>query len=166
MEIQLSLIEEHSGWQQHPVINLDLCKKIIQNTLSFFPAGLLKQLELSILLTDNTRMQALNKQFLNKDYPTNVLAFPDQTLDRKQILLHGITEAQTYLGDIAIGYDIVKQEAQLNNLSIENHFIHLIIHAILHLLGFDHDTDSKTTEMQNIEISLLQSFDIASPYNQ
>ncbi len=166
MKIHLSLIHDDPSWKIHSAIDNKLCNKIVLKTLSFFPITHTQHIELSILLTNNPRMQELNTQFLNKNKPTNVLAFPDQTLHRYDILKSGLPTTAIYLGDIAIGYDILKQESVENKISLENHFIHLIIHAILHLLGFDHDTNDKTLEMQKIEVQILQLFDIPSPYVQ
>lgn len=165
MEIDLSLIKDDNRWADHPDINQSLCVDITNKLLGCFPQAQNQNIEISILLTDDQRMQELNKQFLNNDYPTNVLSFPDQNLDRHLIQSAGLPSTEIYLGDIALGYDILCKESQQKQIPMENHFIHLIIHGILHLLGFDHDTETKTLEMQEFEIKTLQQYDILSPYS-
>lgn len=164
MEIDLTLITDDNRWATYSKINQDLCVDITEKLLGLFPQSLNNHIEVCILLTDDQRMQELNKQFLQKDYPTNVLSFPEQTLDYQIIQSQGLPSTALSIGDIALGFDILCKEAEEKQISVENHFIHLVIHGILHLLGFDHDTDLKTLEMQQIEIKILQQYDIPSPY--
>jgi probable rRNA maturation factor len=116
--------------------------------------------EISVLLTDSKRMHALNKQFRQKDKPTNVLSFPfedDEDIDEDE-------EGSLYLGDVAFGYDIIEQESKDKGISFLNHFTHLIVHSTLHLLGYDHETEDDAYEMEDLEIEILSTFNIKNPY--
>lgn len=116
--------------------------------------------EISILLADAERMQDLNKQFRQKDKPTNVLSFPfedDEDIDEDE-------EGSLYLGDVAFGYSIIEQESKEKSISFLNHFIHLIVHSTLHLLGYDHEDEEDAYEMEDLEIEILSTFNIKNPY--
>ena len=99
--------------------------------------------------------QQLNASFRGKDKPTNVLSFPAEV---------DIPEAQPPLGDLAICWPVVMQEAHAQGKSPEHHLIHLFVHGVLHLLGFDHESDAQAQVMEDLEIRILASLHIADPY--
>ena len=105
--------------------------------------------ELSLVLSDDAKVHALNKTYRDKDKPTNVLSFP---------------QAGAMLGDIILAYETVLKEAQDKEVSFEAHAAHLIIHGWLHLQGFDHKTDATADEMEAIEIAALATLGIDNPY--
>lgn len=109
--------------------------------------------ELSIVFTDDAEVQNLNKQYRHKDKPTNVLSFPAQDEFSPQTL-----------GDVVISIPTVEKEAIEQNKSTENHLTHLIVHGVLHLLGYDHEEDTQATEMESLEIEILKLLDIKDPY--
>ena len=110
----------------------------------------LAQHEICIRIVDSAESQSLNKQFRGKDKPTNVLSFP--------------FEEEHYLGDLALCHPVIQAEAQAQNKPIHAHYQHLLIHGVLHLLGFDHENDADAAEMEQIEIELLAALHIANPY--
>jgi probable rRNA maturation factor len=115
--------------------------------------------EVCLLSTCKNSMQALNKKFLSKDYITNVLSFPNLNLTPPNF--DSINEEKSiYIGDIAIGYEVVVKEAKELDMPIEVRFLHLFIHGLLHLLGYDHDTLEKTLQMQQLETAILDAVDI------
>ena len=131
--------------------------------------------ELSVLLTNDAEIQQLNKDYRQKDKPTNVLSFesgaPIQTLAAEYNALQ--VEEGAYsseiqpipLGDIALSYETVFRESQEQQKSFHDHFTHLMIHGVLHLLGFDHEIDAEANLMEALEIRLLEThFDIKNPY--
>ena len=105
--------------------------------------------ELSLVLTDDAQIQALNKTYRDKDKPTNVLSFP---------------QIGPLLGDIILARETLTREAVSKNISFEAHLSHLIIHGWLHLQGFDHQTDETAAEMESIEIAALATLGIDNPY--
>jgi probable rRNA maturation factor len=107
--------------------------------------------EFTVMLTNDAQMAVLNQQFRQKAVPTNVLSFPDHQDDH-------------YLGDIAIGYDIMTTEAITTDTPVADHFLHLLVHGILHLLGFDHMDDAEAHVMETAEKQILASIGIADPY--
>lgn len=117
---------------------------------------------LTILLTDDTAVQALNRAFRGKDKPTNVLSFA--TIDDPDTLPLADDSAPFHLGDIAIAYETVAREAEEMNVALGHHLTHLVIHGVLHLLGYDHIDDDEAEHMEALEIRLLQNFGIENPY--
>jgi len=102
--------------------------------------------ELSVLLTDNAGIQKLNKLYLKKDRPTDVLSFP--MYDFKSELSGKycqpvVTDAEPILGDIVISVEIAKAQADVNGVTLNQEMARLLIHGILHLLGFDHEKGRK-----------------------
>ncbi|MCX7122434.1 MAG: rRNA maturation RNase YbeY [Gammaproteobacteria bacterium] len=110
----------------------------------------LTQHEICIRIVKPEESQQLNKQFRGKDNPTNVLSFP--------------FEEERYLGDLALCHPVIQAEAKNQNKSIRAHYQHLLIHGVLHLLGFDHENEADATEMEQIEIELLAQLNLANPY--
>lgn len=106
--------------------------------------------EVSVVLASNDFIQNLNKQYRNKDKPTNVLSFPQ--------------DDPRHLGDIILALQTIQTEAEAQKKSFENHFIHLVVHGFLHLLGYDHETDEEAREMEGLEIEILRHLSIENPY--
>jgi probable rRNA maturation factor len=111
--------------------------------------------EVSVKIIGAEEMQQLNSLFRAKDYPTNVLAFPSHPIP-------GIPN--TLLGDIAICAPIVWEEANAQNTPLEAHWAHLAAHGLLHLLGYDHETDEEADVMQALEIKVLKELGWPNPY--
>lgn len=100
---------------------------------------------------------ALNTDYRNKSMPTNVLAFPSEM--PKEI-------EPDFLGDIILCAPVVYREAAEQNKPVMDHFAHLIIHATLHLLDYDHLTEPEAEGMEALEIQLLKDFNITNPYEE
>ena len=106
--------------------------------------------ELSIALSNDVLIQELNKNYRDKDKPTNVLSFPQ--------------DDDFSLGDIVLALETIQREAGEQNKHFEDHLSHLVIHGTLHLLGYDHEDDAQAEEMEALEIELLQRIGIENPY--
>lgn len=110
--------------------------------------------ELTIALTDDAQMRDLNRTWRNKDQPTNVLSFPA-----------GNAFGETgVLGDVVIAYETTQREAQEAGIALPDHVSHLVVHGVLHLLGFDHRNDAEAEQMEDLERLALASLGIADPY--
>jgi probable rRNA maturation factor len=114
----------------------------------------LTRISLTILLTSDERLHALNKAFRGKDKATNVLSFPSGGGD------------DGYLGDIAIAFDVARKEARQSRKPFANHVTHLAVHGVLHLLGYDHETAREAKIMEPLEVSVLKALGIADPYRR
>lgn len=147
-------IDEY-GWTSLDKVE-DLCKTAVQQVCIETKQKFIQGAELCILLTNNAEICTLNKQWRGLDKPTNVLSFPAVSPDKL---------AKTpMLGDIALGFETVEQEALNDKKTIENHLTHLVIHGFLHILGYDHEIDEDATIMEALEIRILENLNIANPY--
>lgn len=117
---------------------------------------------IGLLLCDDQKIKQLNHQFRNKNQATNVLSFPTEP-DEFDALFEA-DEDEVYLGDIAMAYETLTTEATAQNKSLGHHFIHLLIHSILHLLGYDHIEQNEADQMENLEIEFLAMLNIENPY--
>jgi probable rRNA maturation factor len=110
--------------------------------------------EVSILLTDDAQVHELNRQWRGIDKPTNVLSFPAAAGPGSQALL----------GDIVIAYDTLARESEAQGTPFLHHLAHLTVHGFLHLVGYDHETDSQAESMEGLERDILASLAIPDPY--
>lgn len=113
--------------------------------------------ELSIVLTDDASIRKINAQWRQQDKPTNVLSFPAFNI------LAG-EKPGPMLGDIIIARETVEREAQQENKPFNNHLSHMIVHGMLHLLGYDHEEDVEAEQMEDMERRILQALAIPDPY--
>ncbi|WP_295556193.1 rRNA maturation RNase YbeY [uncultured Hyphomicrobium sp.] len=112
--------------------------------------------EACVALSDDETVRGLNARFRGKDKPTNVLSFP--ALER-----FGASSPQP-LGDIVLAQETVEREAAEQGVAAAHHLQHLVVHGLLHLLGFDHETEEEAQEMEGIEIEVLADLGIPNPY--
>jgi probable rRNA maturation factor len=110
--------------------------------------------QISILLTGDAAIRALNLQFRGKDKPTNVLSFPAADMPGNE----------AFLGDIAVAFETALQEAAEQGKALGDHLSHLIVHGMLHLLGEDHETADDAERMEMAERRILARLAIADPY--
>jgi probable rRNA maturation factor len=103
----------------------------------------------TILLAGDKRLRALNRDFRGKDKPTNVLSFPSQG---------------AYRGDIAIAHGVTAAEAKAAGKSFADHAVHLAVHGVLHLAGYDHEDHADARVMEPLEVKILARLGIADPY--
>lgn len=118
--------------------------------------------EMAIELCDDERIRQLNVEFRGKDKPTNVLSFPSGDLCHPPPA--PMAGAGIYLGDVAMALQTVQSEARQKRIPVVNHVAHLTIHAMLHLLGWDHIDEKAAENMEALEIEILRSINIANPY--
>ena len=115
-------------------------------------SGLKGKSELTVLLTGDAKLRALNRNFRGKDKPTNVLSFP------------AAPNPDGYRGDVAIAYAVTRKEAQEAGKSLADHATHLVVHGVLHLAGFDHERARDAKIMEPLEVKILAKLGIADPY--
>ena len=117
-----------------------------------------KQAEVSILLTNDEAVHALNKEYRGVDKPTNVLSFAALDDEDEPIV------EPLLLGDIAVAFETTGREAKEQGCSLADHLFHLIVHGMLHLIGYDHIEDDEACEMEALEIDILAKNGIGNPY--
>ncbi len=119
--------------------------------------------EVAVRLTDDAEVHGLNRQYRDKDKPTNVLSFPMVQPDLIEALSAG-DDGETLLGDIVLAWETVAAEAAAKALSPPDHAAHLIVHGLLHLLGYDHGDDAAGTHMESLETAALARLGLGDPY--
>ena len=108
----------------------------------------------------------MNAQFRGKNNSTNVLSFPSTT-EIYEVISFSKLEPKIdpiELGDIAIAYEVCKKEADISKIDFEDHVYHLIIHSVLHLLGYNHEEEENAAKMEKIEVQVLAKLGINNPY--
>ena len=121
------------------------------------------RLTASVLFTSDAEVHVLNREWRERDKPTNVLSFP--MLEREELLNLASEGPPEMLGDIALAHETCAREAAEKGVSLEDHATHLIVHGLLHLAGHDHvDSDEQAEAMEALEIAALAKLGIADPY--
>lgn len=123
--------------------------------------------EASLMLADDDRLAALNRDYRGQDGPTNVLSFPLQVLvagDPPPAAGRHRRGPPLHLGDVAIAYETTLAEATRDARPLADHLCHLVVHGILHLMGYDHQTDLDAQRMEALETGVLADLGIADPY--
>ncbi|MEO1574419.1 MAG: rRNA maturation RNase YbeY, partial [Pseudomonadota bacterium] len=110
---------------------------------------------LSLCLVDRDTIRDMNLRYRGKDAPTNVLSFPQDVTDEAGRALHG---------DVLLCPEVIAREASDQGKPIEHHYLHLVVHGVLHLLGYDHIEPADADAMEVRERALLARFDIPDPY--
>lgn len=113
--------------------------------------------EVVVRIVDVHESAQLNKQYRHKPGPTNILSFPADIPESIGLNL---------LGDLVVCAPVVEREALEQQKHLTHHWAHIIIHGVLHLLGYDHIEDDEAEEMENREINILQTLNISNPYLQ
>ena len=158
MKISLSLQQD----LQLPELELKRAqlKKIIEITLRHI--GYKEDCEIGVACVDLAESQQLNLQYREKDKPTNVLSFPSDIPEEVLPMLDAFP-----LGDLVICIPVVLQEAIEQKKTAQEHFAHLLVHGVLHLLGYDHETsDEDAEEMEGLEVEILAKLNIDNPYQE
>ncbi len=169
--IEYSLIVDAEDWEQKLPEYQTVADAAFNATMDFvineFELELFdfeKEFFCNLILTNDNQVQTLNNQFRNIDKPTNVLSFAN--VDALDFADNLEQNSEVSLGEIFIAIETLEKEADEKSISLSNHFSHLFVHGILHLLGFDHQTDDDADEMEQIEIDILKTINITNPYEE
>ena len=121
------------------------------------------RLTVSLLFTSDSEVHTLNREWRERDKPTNVLSFP--MLEREELEILALDGPPVMLGDIALAYETCAREAAEKGVPLEHHATHLIVHGLLHLAGHDHvDSDTQAEQMEALETAILAKLGIPDPY--
>ena len=122
--------------------------------------------EVVILACDDARIAALNADFRGKPRPTNVLSWPSEELGAEADGAEPLAPEDEPLGDIAIAWETCAAEADAAGIAMSQHVTHLIVHAVLHLLGHDHERDGDAALMEGREVEILAQLGLPDPYTR
>lgn len=168
-EASLSVNPAHWGEMQdilpgrtHAILAATLHHIVPRLNISNFPEAAV--VEVSFLFTGNAEVQVLNKEHRAKNQPTNVLSFPDTELTLDSLKDAVLFKESLILGDIALAEETITAEATAQNKLLLDHLTHLIIHGILHLMGYDHIDEKDAQKMEQLEIQILSKLNIDNPY--
>ncbi len=170
----VDIVIEDDNWAKILVVSeaqcvslLDLvCKYLADSKIEtrYNWGGLDKPMTVVLALSNANEIRKLNADFRGKDQPTNVLSFANIDADDFEEVIEN--EEVVALGDIIMAWEVLQAEAKEKNISIADHFWHLLVHGILHLLGFDHQNDEEAEVMEGIEIAVLKQLNIDNPYKE
>lgn len=149
--IGVEIVEDAGDWSF--LENVQGLVEAAASEVATEPSLKLKSASVTVALSDDTSVAQLNGQYRGKPKPTNVLSFPA-----------GPGAGNGYIGDIVLAAETVKREAATEDVPVEHHFQHLVVHGVLHLLGFDHETETEAEAMEKLEIGILARLGIANPY--
>lgn len=142
----------------------DLCQRVVlaalTGSIDDLPEGSLDKAEISLVLADDAMVQGLNRQYRGRDKPTNVLSFA--ALDGEEDV--SLPEGPLLLGDVVLAFETTAREARAEDKPLADHLSHLLVHGVLHLLGYDHLVDDEAEEMESRERVILAGLGIADPY--
>ena len=123
-----------------------------------------RTVELSVRLTNDDEIHALNAEWRGKDKPTNVLSFP--LAEERELEADAGPGPELMLGDIVLARGVCATEAAAKGVALEDHAAHLMVHGTLHLLGYDHIDDDRAADMEAREVRALARLGIADPYGE
>lgn len=125
---------------------------------AFAAAGreLAEPVEIGMMMADDEAVRVLNRDWRGKDKPTNVLSFPSSQPPAPV--------GPRHLGDIALAYETLVREAEAEGKTLRDHALHLLVHGVLHLLGYDHEDDAEADAMEAIEVAALAKLGVSDPY--
>lgn len=153
--ITIDITVESSGWDDEQIL-YNITEKALKMTMHHLSLENVVS-EVSMLFTDDQHMAQINAKWRGKNKSTNVLSFPAFPLKIGQI-------PGPMLGDIIIARETVLLEAKREGKLFQDHLTHMIVHGVLHLLGYDHQTDDEAHHMEKLEREILQKLSIQDPY--
>jgi probable rRNA maturation factor len=154
---------EADGWMQALIDPATLAARAAEATLRAACPDLAAA-DVSVLLADDAVLRALNQEWRDRDQPTNVLSFPATATRPGETPLAEFAGVPLLLGDIALGFETCAAEAERDGRTLSDHVAHLVVHGVLHLLGYDHEDDADAATMEGFEIRILAGMGIGNPY--
>ena len=148
--ISVSLWDENLIDNFHENLNNILNEIYVKSNSTFSNSKKL----ISLCFAGDKKIKELNKSHRKINLATNVLSFPCYSNSKNEF----------FLGDIIFSIETICREAKRDNKSVNNHLIHLFVHGVLHLLGYDHKTEKEAKKMENLEIQILETLQINNPY--
>lgn len=151
----IDIISESEDWDSHPGLE-EAIEKAALAALAGTGVVTLPDAEIAILLSDDNGVRMLNKRWRHIDKSTNVLSFPATTPE--------LLAQNQMIGDLALAFETCTREAEAEHKTFQQHVSHLIVHGVLHLLGYDHESERDADEMEALERKVLAGLGIPDPY--
>lgn len=166
MNISVDVVINHPAWESAAIPFEDFTQDVVGLTLSMaeIPSQLAgREIEICVVLTDDSEIHTLNRDYRGMDKPTNVLSFANLDSDNaeEELAQEGLPFS---LGDVIIAWDTIQREALEQNKEFLAHLRHMMVHGTLHLLGYDHMDDEEAAEMESLEIKILEKMNVENPY--
>jgi probable rRNA maturation factor len=153
--LSLAIVEEGGDWSA--LASREEAIRAAAAALAAHPScAAARGAEACIVLADDRLVQSLNRAYRGKDAPTNVLSFPFQSPPGG--------EPSRHIGDVVLAAETIRREADEQGAALVSHLQHLVVHGLLHLLGFDHETEAEAQIMEGLEAQILAALGIADPY--
>jgi probable rRNA maturation factor len=154
--LSLSVVEETGDWG--PLAPVERAIDQVATALARHPRTQTVRgaAEATIVLADDALVRQLNKTYRGKDNPTNVLSFPFHAPPGSQ--------SPRLLGDVILAAETLRREADEGRIPPVHHLQHLVLHGLLHLIGFDHETDAEAEDMERLETEILAGIGVADPH--
>ena len=164
--LDAEIVIEHDAWSTLDGLDAVITEaaQLAYNQGAKTPA---REAAVTVALLSDVAVQALNKQFRGMDKPTNVLSFPvapPASSVGAPAALAADGDGVPTLGDIVLAYETVAREAAQEAIAMTDHIRHLVAHGVLHLLGYDHETDGDADIMEALETRVLAQLGVADPY--
>jgi probable rRNA maturation factor len=164
----IELVHEGGAWDLAALH--ELSERAARATLAHLDLSA-SEYEIALLACDDTRIAELNAQFRAKPQPTNVLSWPAWDMsaehdgDLPDLPPEGHADDPESLGNIALSYETCLREAREQGKPLKEHLLHLVVHSVLHLLGYDHIRDKDAALMEETEIAILATLGVENPYD-
>ena len=154
-------IVEHGSTEFVQEISESFCSEVVSALFAHFPNfSIVDEISFCIVHSNNIEIQKLNLEFRSKDKSTNVLSFPLNQFSWKDIKSYKHTSNQIELGDIVFSIEKIREEAHGQEKNFKDYYAHLLIHSMLHLLGYDHETEEDAEVMEEFEEKILAALNI------
>ena len=165
--MNIEILLENGNWEKESTE-----KAIKESAEAVFAFLELKNddIEICFLCTDDEEIRTLNKTYRGVDKATNVLSFPadsypDENDEDNDLKDSEETSPKTcLLGSVALSFDTIRSESENQKKTFENHLRHLVVHSVLHLLGYDHIDETDAEKMEILEIKILKNIGLSDPY--
>ena len=158
--VTIDISIQYPDWERIPdiedIVRISTLCSINAINLPTIATG--RELEVSIVMANDELLHVLNREYRDKDTPTNVLTFAN--LDGEDINTEGVLN----LGDVLLSFQTIQRESKEQGKFMLDHLKHLIVHGVLHLLGFDHIEEEQANDMEALEIRILQQLGVQNPY--
>jgi len=155
--ITVELIEPSPRWRERLPRRRALCIAAVEAALAAARPRLTRHTEVSVVLADDALIRRLNRQWRRIDQATDVLSFP--VVDEEPP-----PRAPFLMGDVVLAFETVAREAQEQGKSLADHMRHLVVHGVLHLMGYDHEAPEEAERMEALETEVLARLGVADPY--